>query len=463
LTIISRIQKVGRWPVMACLWALAYGGGLALSQQTHAADPAPATAAAFSDAAADIALAVAIGDAPSPPVPAPAPPAPSGGWLDVSTWPVIPVPLIAVDPDSGVTLGVLPTWLKTNDQHEITRIIAPDLLYNADFGIGTHFRVFEYPSTDEQWSVVAFLQQRVQRGFDYEFEKGRLRDSNWSFNTSAIFDRSGTPRFYGIGNDSLDSHVTNYTASQLLAQAQAGYNLNHTWQLQFTLRARRMEVTPGTLPKVPTIESRYPDAHGLGFTNEVLNQASLIYDTRDDATVPTRGTQWVAYAGVSGHDAYVSDSVYSVMGLDARTFLPILPDTIVAMHGAIRYMPSGHEIPFYDLSSIGGDESDIGGEQALRGFGQGRFVDRNSFAASIELRHRTLSFDAAASHVDIEVTPFVDVGRVSSHLDVDPLSALHKVVGIGVRGIARPSVVGYVDAGYGTEGLAVFTGIYYPF
>jgi outer membrane protein assembly factor BamA len=190
---------------------------------------------------------------------------------------------------------------------------------------------------------------------------------------------------------------------------------------------------------------------------------SLVYDTRDDPTVPTRGTQWVAYAGVSGHDAIVSDSVYSVMGVDARTFLPVLPDTILAMHGAIRYMPSGHEIPFYDLSSIGGDESDIGGEQPLRGFGQGRFVDRNSFSASFELRRRMLSFDAAASHVDIEVTPFVDVGRVSSSLDVDPFSALHKVVGLGVRGIARPSVVGYVDAGYGTEGLAVFTGIYYPF
>jgi hypothetical protein len=44
-----------------------------------------------------------------------------------------------------------------------------------------------------------------------------------------------------------------------------------------------------------------------------------------------------------------------------------------------------------------------------------------------------------------------------------PLSRLHSVGGIGVRGIARPFVVGYVDFGYGNEGLAVFTGINYPF
>jgi hypothetical protein len=90
-------------------------------------------------------------------------------------------------------------------------------------------------------------------------------------------------------------------------------------------------------------------------------------------------------------------------------------------------------------------------------------VDRDSSDATLELRHRAFSFDAAASHVDIEVAPFVDLGRVFSHTSTDPFASLHKVVGVGIRGIARPSVVGYVDMGYGTEGLAIFTGINYPF
>ena len=434
MTIISRV----------CVLILASGGILMLTQAIPAADL----------------------DAPAPPPPAPAAPSPGGGgWLDVSTWPVIPVPLIAADPDSGVTLGVLPVWLQTNDQHQITRIIAPDLLHNPYFGVGAHFRVFEYPSTDEQWSVVTGIKERVERDFDYEFQKGRLRETNWSYTSSLIYDRSGVGRFYGFGNSSLADDVTNYTASQLLGQVQAGYNLNHTWQLQYTLRARRMEITEGTLVHVPTIEERYPTVHGLGVTNELLNQIALVYDTRDDATIPSRGSQWVAFMGINGHDATISDSIYSVAGLDARTFipLPVLSDTILAAHVAVRYLPSGHKIPFFDLSSIGGGESDIDGEQLLRGFGQGRFVDRNSFDTTLELRHRVFSFDAAASHVDIEVAPFLDMGEVASHTGADPLSALHKVVGIGVRGIARPSVVGYVDMGYGTEGLAIFTGINYPF
>jgi Omp85 superfamily domain len=434
LSIISRTGWAAKFRITIGL-VLACAGGIGITAVVHAEDA----------------------------VPAPAAPTSNGRWLDVSTWPLIPVPEIAVDPDSGVTLGLLPTWLHTNDQHEITRIIAPDLLYNPDFGVGTHFRIFEYPSADEQWSVVTYLQERVQRGFDYEFQNGRLRDSRWSFNSSLIYDRSGTPRFYGYGNRSLLGAATNYTLTELLAQVQVGFNLNHAWQLQYTARARRMEVTAGTLAKVKSIEVLYPNVHGLGFTDEVLNQVALVYDTRDDASIPAHGAQVVAYAGLNSHNASVNDSINSSMGLDARLYQPILPDTILAVHGAIRYMPSGHKIPFFDLSSIGGDESDIGGEQILRGFGQGRFVDRNSFSTSIELRRRAFSFDAAASHVDVEVTPFVDVGRVSSRLGVDPLSGLHKVVGVGVRGLARPSVVGYVDVGYGTEGVAVFTGINYPF
>jgi Omp85 superfamily domain len=473
LTIISTIRGMGRFAVMICMLTGVYGASFAVSPAAHGEEAVAATDYSPAGAATALGTLAAIVDAPSTPTapPAPAAPTPNGGWLDVSTWPLIPVPEIAVDPDSGATLGILPTWLHTNDQHEITRIIAPDLTHNPYFGIGTHFRIFEYPSSDEQWSVVAGIKQRVEREFDYEFQKGRLRESNWTVNTSLIFDRSGTPRFYGIGNESLLSNETNYTASQLVAQAQFGYNLNHTWQLQYTMRARRMEITEGTLAKIPSIETRYPYAHGLQTTDEVLNQAALVYDTRDDTTMPTRGTQWVAYAGVNGHNATISDSIYSMAGIDARTFiplpslpaLPMLSDTIFAAHGAVRYLPSGHDIPFYDLSSIGGGESDIAGEQLLRGFGQGRFVDRNSYSATFEFRHRAFSFDAAASHVDIEVAPFLDVGRVSSNIGVDPFSNLHKVVGVGFRGIARPSVVGYVDIGYGTEGVAVFTGINYPF
>jgi hypothetical protein len=52
---------------------------------------------------------------------------------------------------------------------------------------------------------------------------------------------------------------------------------------------------------------------------------------------------------------------------------------------------------------------------------------------------------------------------VFSREDTVPVTQLHHVYGMGFRGVARPFVVGYVDIGYGSEGVAVFTGLNYPF
>ena len=382
-------------------------------------------------------------------------------WFDPSTAPFIPVPLIGVDPDSGTTLGLIPTWVHTDQNQEINRIIAPDVLYNPYFGFGVHGRVYGYSSKDEQWSVVTGIKERVEREFDAEYQRGRLRDELWSFNTSLIFDRSGVPRFYGVGNDTPKSAETNYTNQQERAQVQVGLNVNHAWQLLYTARLQVVDVLPGTLNKIASIETRFVDV--LGTNKQFLNRLSINYDSRDDLTVPSRGMLLVAYAGLASSDGLLNDSMYSEVGGDGRGFWLIAPDTILAAHMALRYLPTSHDVPFWALSGIGGGESVVGGEQPLRGWGAGRFYDRDSFSSSVELRRKVHTFDTTSTSIDLEVTPFLDVGRVFARSSSLPFDQLHKVLGVGFRGIARPFVVGYVDIGYGSEGVAAFTGLNYPF
>jgi len=372
------------------------------------------------------------------------------------------VPEIGQDPDSGTTLGVLPVWLITDDEHRIRRIIAPDILYNPNFGAGFHGRIYDYPSEDKQWSVIAGLKQKVEREFNAEYTLGRLREHTWSFTGSVVYDRDGAPRFFGIGNGTPQGNETNYTSQQEILQAQLGYNFSRKWQLLYTARWRSVDVLPGTLDKIASIETRYPGVRGLGTNYEQLNRLSIIYDTRDSLTAPRSGMQWVAYGGVASRSGIFNESLYSEAGIDGRTFWPINSETVLASHVSLRYLPSAHRLPFWALSSLGGGQTNIGGEQPLRGFGDGRFYDRNSFSASVELRRTAFTFDAI-SHVEIEVAPFVDVGNVFKDGTQFPIKALHKVGGVGFRGIARPSVVGYVDIGYGSDGTAVFTGINYPF
>jgi outer membrane protein assembly factor BamA len=384
-------------------------------------------------------------------------------WINPDTAPFIPVPVIGVDPNSGATFGILPTFVHTNDNQEISRIIAPDFVRNPNFGYGVHGRIFDYPSENEQWSVVAGIQQRIEHLLDAEYQNELTRQQLWSVNASLILNRDGTPRFFGVGNNTRRSDETNYTKEQELAQLQLGLNLSHTWQLLYTLRPQRVTVEPGTLSGVASIETRFPDVAGQGADTLLLNRISVVYDTRDNLVVPRAGMQWVVYGGVASRSGLLNDSAYSEAGLDGRSFWELGSATVVAAHIALRYLPSVGEVPFWALSGLGGDRDEVGGDQAMRGFGAGRFYDRNSFASSMEVRHTMFSFNASATHVDVELTPFIDVGRVFERSSTFPLSHLHEVAGIGFRGVARPFVVGYVDLGYGGEGLAAFTGINYPF
>lgn len=389
------------------------------------------------------------------------PPPTRTNWLNPLTWPFIPIPEIITDPDSGTTVGLLPTWLITNEQHHVDRIIAPDVQHNAYFGWGAHARILDFPSPDVQWSAVGGANQRVQRKIDLEYLKGRLREHRWSYAASLTDIRDGTPRYYGLGNHSLEANQTNYTINQDLAQVQAGLNLSRIWQASYTLQWQQVQVLPGTLPRIPSIETLFGRGI-LGADHELLHQLSVTYDSRNDVTVPTRGMRWIAYGGIAASSLF-GTTLYSEAGVDGSAYWPLRSRTILAAHVALRYMPSDPHAAFWELSSLGGGTSVPGGVQPLRGFGQGRFTDRNLFSATAELRQRVVNLGIFNTSIAIEVTPFLDIGRVFNRLGASPLAELHKVYGLGFRGIAAPFVVGFVDVGYGSEGGAVFTGVNYPF
>jgi hypothetical protein len=397
------------------------------------------------------------------PPPPDGPPPGIGRWFDPSTAPFIPVPEIDLDPYSGTTLGVIPVWLTTNEQGEITRILAPDIIHNPYFGWGARGRIFAFPSADTQWSLVGGAKQRVESEFAAQYAHGLRHEDPFSFTLRAIYDRSGTPRFYGIGNDSHEAGQSVYTDQQGYLQAQLGWNISRTWQLALEVMPREVKVLPGTLSGIPSTDQVYPGLPGLGTTHELLNRVLVTFDTRDDPAIPSSGTLLSAYWGSASRNAELGNTLYSEAGGDARVFYSPSGRTTWAFHTALRYMPSYRDAPFWALSSIGGDESVSGGAQPLRGFGTDRFRDRNAFSASVELRQQVAHFDAVSTHVELQLTPFIDVGRVFADSSSWPVQSLHAAAGLGIRAVARPFVVGYVDIGKGSEGVVAFSGINYPF
>jgi hypothetical protein len=433
----------------ACGLALLASLGVAAA---HAAAPAAGVAPA-SEATA----------LPETTVPAaPARPTGLGRWLDPATAPFIPIPEIDTDPYSGTTLGLIPTWLYTNREDEIERIIAPDVIHSEYFGWGSRMRIFGFPSADTQWSVVGGAKERVEREFDGEYAAGQARTTAYSWSVEAIYDRSGVPRFYGIGNHSQIESQTNYLDDQARLDIRVGRNFNPRLQLAYLARARYVDVLPGVLPTVPSIETRFPGLPGLGAEHEMQQRLTLTYDTRDSVIMPSSGARYSLYGGFVSR-ALGSSVSYSYLGTEVRQYLQLGRDITLAWHAAARFMTSAGSAPFWALSSLGGDRSIPGEYEPLRSEGADRWVDRDLLAAGAELRKRVLGFDAFGTRVSLELAPFVDAGRVFSDSDSSLGGHLHRAIGLGVRGVASPYVVGYVDFGYGQGRGAVFSGINYPF
>jgi hypothetical protein len=402
------------------------------------------------------------------PVPVPSPAAPAtllsgiARWFDLESSPFIPIPEVGTDPNAGTTIGFLPVFLVTNRDQRIERIYAPDVIVNPNFGYGARGRVFGYPSDDTQWYVVGGGKERVEREFDALYTTGLTRAGAWSLSARSVYDRSGSRRFWGFGNDTPQTAETNYTNEQAYLEATAGYNISHVFQIALNLRPRHVRIEPGRLGDNPSIETTFPSVTGLGSGHELLARLIATYDTRDSISVPSKGTQLSAIIGAAERAALSSRS-YSVIALDARHFWPIHDRVVLAGHAALRYMPQAAEAPFWALSSLGGDRSVLGERQPLRGYGEDRFVDRHAFSASLEVRTRVYDLHLFGTDLTLELAPFLDAGRVFHDLDDNPFRSLHAVGGIGVRAVARPFLVGYVDVGYGGEGVAVFSGLGYAF
>jgi hypothetical protein len=381
---------------------------------------------------------------------------------DPNSWPFIPVPEVATDPNGGVTYGVLPVWLFTDDKSEITSIFAPDINSNSTLGPGGNFRYLAYPSSDTNWYAVAGAQETIARDVDIDYQTGRQHKKWWSFEGRFFFEKDPTERFFGTGNHSHEGNQSNYTTKQIYGEAFFGINFTDKLQLSMMERPRYVRIEDGGFTSVPSIFKEFPHQKGLNGGSEVLSQWMLQYDSRDSVDIPRSGTLARAYYGIADR-RFGSSISYNRFGGELREFYTVGERITFAGHVFNEYEPLNGEVPFWSQARLGGDESLLTDQETLRGYGAGRFIDNNLFVMNVEMRTRVWDKTVFGTHGIFELAPFAEAGRVAHNLSFNPFSELHPVGGIGFRAIAEPFVVGFVDIGWGGEGAAVFSGINYPF
>ncbi|MGA2192401.1 MAG: BamA/TamA family outer membrane protein [Nitrospirota bacterium] len=349
----------------------------------------------------------------------------------------------------------MPIWLLKDTSEYVYGIIAPSVTYNAQTGTSFDFRYLGYPTPDKNYRIFISRSTEVDQEYTAEYWDNKFLDGKFRLYARLSFFRDSQYRFFGLGPQSREADETDYSDVEFTPAFKLGYRLPHNFELSYGETLRWVTIRPGTVNSLPYIQDRFPKLQGIDGGAAIERRLTLSYDTRDDEVFPSRG--WYANAFEELLQSFTHDRVFTRTGGDVRKFYTLDDDKrfITVVKAAVE-VTGGRNIPFWE-------ESTIGGENTLRGFGDYRYRDNNFILLNLEERIRLFRWHLFGVWSEWEAAPFVDVGKVFSSFRKDFFEDYQFNPGIGFRAIVQPNIVGRVDIGYGHDGLAAFVGLDFPF
>ena len=369
----------------------------------------------------------------------------------------VPLPVIASSPNEGVTSGALTAFMAYNKQDEISTLLAPQVTYNNTFGVTASLYGAFYPTPDR--NIEMNLSQSGRVNHDYEL---RVRDTSLlghKLELNGFFFKlaDGSSRFFGFNANSQQQMETNYANDEVGYTIAAGYQLGRHFQVSVGDRFRDVRIRQGAFRTLPDIKDTFSSTTvpGIdGFTTHAL-RVSLSYSTLDNRDTPSYG----------GYTRFTFEPTLKALGgaddyrhyeFEAKGFVPLKEGKYITVFRAMYNQTLGPDVPFLE-------QSILGGESSLRGYGRNRFIDSSYLLCNIEERIRLFRWEVFGVTADWEVAPFIDMGAVMESLDKANGANFEFNPGIGFRALVRPNIVGRVDLGIGKDGPAIFVGLGYPF
>jgi hypothetical protein len=369
----------------------------------------------------------------------------------------IPLPAIASSPNEGITAGALTAFLLHDQKDDISTLLAPQINYNKYFGVSTSLYAAFYPRPDRAWEINLAKSTKVNEDYEVKLRDKTLLDGKLEVNLFAFAFSDGSARFFGFEAKTPKQRESNYNDREIGFNLSAGFDIGHHIQVVLGERYRDVEVEPGAVISIPFIRERFKESHVPGINGFVAHgqRLSLIYSTLDSTAMPTYGGYAKATAEISSK-ALGSSADYRHYEGEVKGFVPLDNAKYISVFRLVYNQTLGRDVPFLE-------QSILGGENTLRGYGRNRFVDNSYFLLNLEERIRLFRWEIFNVKADWELAPFVDLGAVMERLDRSKLSQFEFNPGIGLRAVVRPNIVGRIDVGVGHDGPAVFVGLGYPF
>jgi len=369
----------------------------------------------------------------------------------------IPLPVIASSPNEGITSGALTAFLFHDKNDVVNALVAPQVNYNTNFGVTTTLYGAFYPSPDR--NVEVDLSQSTIINDDYEFKlhDKTLFDRKLETNLSTFVFSDGSARFFGFEAKSPLQHETNYTDKEVGFNLSAAYDIGHHYQVLLGERYRDVAIEPGAVKGIPYIKDEFGASSVPGINGFATHaqRVSLLYSTLDSPNAPTTGSYAKATIEHS-FKALGGTANFSHYEVETKGFIPLDNASYISVYRLMFNQTMGKSVPFLE-------QSILGGENTLRGYGLNRFIDNSFLLCNLEERIRLFRWEIFNVTADWELAPFVDLGAVVNSLDRASANDFEFNPGIGFRAIVRPNITGRIDVGIGREGPAVFVGLGYPF
>jgi outer membrane protein assembly factor BamA len=367
-----------------------------------------------------------------------------------------PIPAVSTSKNDGNDTGLIFPILITDPDGELKYIVAPMFVQNSIVGARGSINLFRYEPGGREIRFIGSFTERIERKVVFSYADPAFSQGRYSLNFGASFFKNATSRFFGLGEATSESEQTNYTAREARVNWRFGVYANEVTQISVGQRFRQVSLQRGATD-LPFTGDQFPAVDGVqGETLILGHRATFYYDTRNNLISPTDGMAVTAYAEVNQNLRNGEHPLYSRYAMEVKKLFPSESKRAILVVRADLQATIGTQVPFFEQSSLGGQNN-------LRGFGVDRFIDKHLIALSVEERIHVARTKVAGVTADFEIAPFLDSGQVFNDYKDVSFKSYRMTPGIGFRGIVKPNVVGRVDYGYSQEGGAIFAGLDFPY
>ncbi|MDE3220596.1 MAG: BamA/TamA family outer membrane protein [Nitrospirota bacterium] len=367
-----------------------------------------------------------------------------------------PIPAVSTSKNDGNDVGLIVPFLITDPDGELKYLVAPMIVRNSIVGTRGSLNLFRYEPGGRQIQFIGSFTEQIERKVVFSYADPAFSQGRYSLNFGASFFKNATSRFFGLGQATSEPEQTNYTAREGRVNWRFGVYANEVTQISIGQRFRDVSLQKGAT-NLPFTVDRFPTVDGVQGESLILgHRATFYYDTRNNLVSPTDGMAVTAYAELNQNIRNSAHPVYSRYEIEVKKLFPSESKRAILVVRADLQATIGSQVPFFEQSSLGGQNN-------LRGFGVDRFIDKNLVSLSVEERIHLARAKVAGVNADFEIAPFLDTGQVFNDYRDVSFKSYRMTPGIGFRGIVRPNVVGRVDYGYSREGGAIFAGLDFPY